>query len=457
MTLIVNKMKNKYLLIFMMGFTAHLFAQCPYELEVVSQIDIDNYLDQHSDCHLLNKLIVKDSMPKILDDLILNLDTIYGININNTKIKDLDFTSVHNTSVFIKDNDSLLSVAIGKDDGPHFIEVRDNPKLSNLTINCKNIQELDIKTESFLTIKNVNTQTKIKRIFSEGNVAFTGEKAKIYDDLQILRNNILKSTNHILETLSIDTINNIFIYNCEEFDVAGIERISKVKILAYSNINNLNILQMEKANLSNLNLALYDCPTVTTLNPFKHCSILSLTLVEMDNVKTLSGINFNTKITLLKLVGNDILEDISAISTVEAFESPDDYKQLVVYENKNLDFCSYKSICYLLTHPEFSIINVHNNLKECDTKEDIIQSCLTYTFDVEEEVKFKVHFVSDYLEFVNLNEIENIITFDVMGRQMRQIYLFQDNLDFTSVGNGIYFVKIVFINKKSKVLKVLKM
>ncbi len=450
---------NKILYASVLFFTNYLVsAQCPDNtlIQFSSQIQIDQFGIDYPNCdslisiEILNNISNLDPLKgvKNLGTLIIrdnpNLDILWSVNIAN--------------SLVLTGNGTLSSIdSLNLNREMVSIILRSNPTLSGLEplTNVENVGHLIILNEN----PNINYLDKfdsltVTQIQLLGEFEFDNfNKLFVLSSCDFWGIPSLNSFSQILNTFSFDVeldrlsfinsnLNSIDGSGTFYFDSADSLKYIRNVIFEYPILDlggfkdsdvNVDIFQIHSSDITNLD-------DLNTLNP----EVLELD--DNDQLQSLEGMVNLSNLKSFTFTDNDILEDISLLSTVDILEPG--FYPVHIEGNPLLRDCDVESICEMLMtdyNPVTVIIN--NNDTDCNSIEEVEDDCLS---DLSENLFFAV----DVFPNPTTNDL-NILNPDLKKLDLRVYDLLGKEVLYENTSDQRTQINLVGLPKQTYILKII--
>ncbi len=386
----MKKLATIFVLILKLHINA--FAQCPTEIKIYKNSDVDSLIQLYPQCKNINKVGIYDKTSNInkLDDW---LDNIGGLTISNTNLLELNFEkAIILHSFIISKNDSIKSINIkGIGDAMRYdvglIEL--NTALSSIQLNFNQLHVLHIEnnTNNFITFNNLNENFIIKNQLNlYGKIKVTNKKIRVENSIQI-RNNQVNTQDRIPLSKIMDqrlsgglTINNSNLLE----EIKQTDSIKFISSVIISNVDWPDLSFFKKSNLKMDALSFSECPNIKNLDGMQFCTTSGLAMQSMSRVEQINDIKFDSVFHNFWMIDCASLQDISNVNQIKRMKlnSSFEFFEFKIIDNPKLEYCNYKTVCNLLSSPPpFLNIEINNNLNACSDKQEVINACITKTGD----------------------------------------------------------------------------
>ena len=440
------------LLVFIFSASNLLFGQCPNgSVTFTLQSQIDNFIINYPNCTEINGTL------KVEENVSGGITNLNGL----AQITKVETLRIQYNSALTNLNGLNNLTTITNDQTSGRLLIRNNQSLENLD-GLENLQEVqkyftileNPMLSSIEGLGNLSSTTLGIEISSNPLlISLTGLNGlTITNWLSISHNDLLidlDGLNNITETGSLSIHNNQNLINLEGLnnlvsitDEIGAEIYQNPSLESFDGFESLvtcNGLFYINANTALTNIEGFSSLT-TCLNNFG--------IINSPLLTSLNGLENLTNATVLGFTGNDLLNDISALSNVNI----NTLYQLFIYDNPELAICDYPNICQYLNNLSNEAI-LYNNAQGCSSREEILQACGLLNNSeniIGNNLSIYPNPTSNTFTISGIDEGTIQIT-DSRGRILKTFILEKDETSLSGLSQGIYFVNIT--NNKGSVTK----
>jgi len=440
------------LIVFIFSPSNILFGQCD-NIIINYQSEIDNFAIQYPGCTEISGIF------KIEETVAGNITNLNGLSQIN-KVKNL---LIFNNSSLTNLNGLNNITAISNDVSYGRLQIINNASLVNIDA-LENIQEI---LQQIMIVGN----PQLTSINGLHNVSITHPDLGITIEENPLLQNLL-GLNQITLAKYLSLQNNDMLINLNGLN--NLTELGRLTIAANQNLINcegLNNLvtvggdfgidisgnpSLESFDgfeslVSSSRFHLAENTAVTSVEGFSSLtsSLNGFGIGNSPLLTSLSGLENLTNVFLLYLEGNDLLNDISALSNVN-INTP--LYELVIQGSPELAICDYPNICQYLNNPS-NIAYIYDNAPGCNSREEVLQACgLLNINDTNTADNFSIH-PNPTKEIFTISGIDNgtIQITDSQGRILKTFTLGKDETSLEGLSEGVYFINIT--NEKGSVTK----
>ena len=255
----------------------------------------------------------------------------------------------------------------------------------------------------------------------------------------------------IKNCLGLDAIESIYGYGlsvtgCDQFEsLDGLQSLKEASAIQLRDCPLLTSLQgLDNLTRIYFNLYIDSCPLITDLKGMDQLVQLdaSLVLLGNQNLQSLSGLEFlgRNSLTLLGLVGNPVLNDISAIERVATIDT------VFINNNPQLSQCEVQGVCSLLeSNPDY--LSVEGNLAGCNNHSEIELACEqkpapeAFEYRLFPNPSRGTLWLEQNEELIFIHQIDFVDTKgSLVYRQKREEFDYFDYFDLRQLAGGLYHV-----------------
>lgn len=337
------------------------------------------------------------------------LDISYNDNLNNLEgLNNLTSVGMH---ISIWCNNSLTSISalsntVLGNAGWMFVEINDNDALINL--------------EGLNSIDTIGD-----RLIIENNESLTS--------LSGLQN--LKYVSGFFSITHNDALTSIeALYNLNR--VGYVFAIGSNSLTSLEGLNNLNHVDYM--------FTIGGSTALTNLEGLNNLTTVmgeGFFISQNDSLLSLSGLNSLTSTSEIRIEGNPMLNDINALTTVDAAL----LEKLTIKNNTSLMKCDIESICNYLMLPS-SDVEISNNATGCNSEEEVIATCTESVSETKPKSVFTIYPnpATKYLFISSNNELVNTATiYNHLGQKVMVKTKPTDKIDVSMLKQGVYVIELV--------------
>lgn len=471
--IITITMNRRYLFIIslMCGSCSAAWTQCPEEIYLITQKQIDSFSVTYPNCHQ-----VKDLYISLTGD-ISNFKGLSTLSGHQKSIGILLYGKENVTFEGLENIDSVdyLSIIQSKTtsglSGIKFINYLQfqnnfNFDLSGFT-SLKHINYCELSapntenapTFDLLNFPNINNTYTLSL---NGNFLLNGiEKIDTISRMVITSNYVLKDMTALSNRASLSELWLRSVWT--DFSFSGMEKIENLRLLAI--MNGKKILSLDGLkNVKNIDFLSFDNIREFVPNDFTEMSSLreidGLYLQDVNGLISLDGFPPSDTLNELFLKKNKQLVSISALNDVKYVSNKSFNWQLEkgieISDNPNLSECSVVPVCEMLrTYPD-SIKVIKNNGPKCVSIDEVISHCVSNTSSPSKDIKILFHPNPTYGHVSVIGEIIIHEITNGFGQIMSIPISNNDTFDLSSFPSGMYFIRYSKNNiaSISKVIKI---
>lgn len=458
------KNNNIFQICFLLVSTIKMLAQCPNEIVLFTQSQVDSFSINYPNCSQVKDLTItlsgdisNLSSLRVLsghqgsigiwaygrEDVTLDglehIDSIDYLGISQSKnIKGLSGVRFINYLFFQNDNNFDLSGLTGLD------------HITSCNILAPNIES----TPTFDLLKIPALKT-INSFILTGNFILDGiEKIDTIHRFVVVSNYVLKDLNALSTRSYLPQLTLNAVWTDFRFD--GMERIKNLDLLSVRNGKKILSLEglknIEKIDFLSIdNVKEFIPENLNELSSIK--SINGMFIQSVNGFKSLHGFPASDTLHELFLKKNKQLTDISSLENIKNIGNKrfkwQSEQGISITDNPILSECSVMPVCDMLkTFPD-SIKIIKNNGSKCVSVEEVLSHCISSTTnnDIEPKLSFypnptfgafycdkkiSVHYIINSQGTKIKPYVKGDYTFDLSPHPMGVYYIFYTNLDTNS-------------------------
>ena len=462
----------KVILLFLLNihliFSLH--SQCPEEIAIYHQHQVDSFSIKYPNCHQVNELFIY---------LTQDLQNLKGLQVLNGHQKSISiyayerenfsFEGLHNIDTIDYFGITKSKSTFGLKGIEHikylFFQNENNFDLSGFS-DLSSIDLCALNAPSFenspmFDLLQFPSVKKINSLNIKGNFLLTGiDRIQRINKLNLTSNYVLKDLQELKTRNSLSELFLTAVWT--DFDFSGMENIEFLDLLNVRNgktIVSLNGLR----NIKSIGNIYFDNIKQFAPNNFEELSsITDIRVLYMQNVNglnSLSGLPPSDTLFEIILKNNTDLTDISALHGVKSIFYKKDSKWkseagLEISNNPQLSACSIFPVCQMLKSYPDSLTIIKNNEVGCNNELEILDACLSYTNDNQSDDQNL--FPNPFHEKIKLPDDSKVL--DIQNIYGHRISILQDDnqLDLKNNMQGVYFIKTKLKSGKLKTFKVIK-
>ena len=440
-------MRNLILVICLFIVTNYLLAQCPNDDQTIfnRQSQVDSFKITYPNCDSIHTLEISGSIDNLL--AFYNLKRISVLEIHdNSELQNLDGLEnvEHVLEINLYGNRKFKSIAtLGQK----------NSEINSISIfNKFGIKDFDFgKTQSikyfYYSSDSINLNPIIFNAddtlhISQGiivNCILSIDSPLIYTNILQISDPIgLNSFYDLLKQYHFDDLNQLVISGIDSFNTDGIQMIEHLDTLSFAHIRILKLDSIANFKSDLKALGFGDCNDLKNLSPLSNLKVTEFGIIGDNALKTLDGLNTEV-LRKIRIMNCDSISDISALNMVDTFIG---YQSVVLYNNPALSTCNILPICKLISSHVPNAIFAESNNIGCNSSDEILESCLTYSSDVSTRDNIKIY----------PNPVEGILTIDYDG-VIQQCMIYSSSgyklltetastINVSLLSPGLYFLKV---------------
>jgi hypothetical protein len=444
---------KKIFIVVFLGLRTAGYTQCPDEIYLSTQNQVDSFSHQYPDCHQVNDLFISMSGNitnlkglKVLHGHQNSIGILaFGKEINFEGLENIDsieylgITESRNTTGFshLKYIDYL------------YFKNESNFDLSGFSIlehinNCVLIGVAALNGPSYDLLAFPNIKF-INSLSLTGNFQLPGvEKVDSISWLIIKSNYVLKNLEALSARKNLERLVLSSVWT--DFSFTGTELIKDLKILSISNGKKIMTLDGLK-NIENIEFMSLDNITEFVPQNLKELSdikgIKGLYINKVNGLQSLEGFPASDTLHELFLKKNKHLSNISALEKVKNIGFKNFRWELEngieITDNPLLSECSVRPVCEMLKNFPDSLKLINNNGPNCGKEEDILSKCISsVSSDSENDTHFYPNPTFD--QITPSEEITVHRIFNGQGICVSDLYTHNQTIDLSDLSPGIYFL-----------------
>jgi len=161
-------------------------------------------------------------------------------------------------------------------------------------------------------------------------------------------------------------------------------------------------------------------------------------LMSLEGLQGLTSIGGN-----IEIIHNDSLISLTGLDNIDSAT----INGLLIASNPFLTDCAIQSICDYLVSPN-SVVDINNNGLGCNSQDEIEDACETIGFKEwkpEIEISIYPNPANDKITITGYYglKIETVCIYNLLGKRLLQINKIGENIDISTLGQGIYIIELI--------------